>query len=65
MKFTEQNLINSFAVDDSCCDLEFDVNGKTVWVRNAPIIDGAEVNEWYWTDATIQYALENGGVVEE
>ena len=65
MKFTEENLINSFPADDVWGkDLEFNIDGKTVWLRNAPFMDDIDLDEWYWTDETIQYALENGGLIE-
>lgn len=66
MKFLEKDLINSYYnAEDNTADLEFYIDGKTVWIRRAPFMEDAEIDEWYWTDETIQYALENGGEVEE
>ena len=63
MKFTEANLMGSYYNDfNNTCDLEFIIDGKTAWVRNAKFMEDVEVTEDYWTDA---YAIESGAKIEE
>ena len=66
MKFTEENMMNSYYnPEDGTCDLEFNDGVETAWIRNAPFMEETEVDEYYWTDETIQYALKNGATIEE
>lgn len=66
MKFTEANLTGSYYNDfNNTCDLEFIIDGKTAWVRNAKFMEDVEVTEDYWTDETIAYAIESGAKIEE
>lgn len=66
MIFTEQNLAGSYYnAENNTSDLEFTDGASKAWLRNAPFMEGAEVDEWYWTDETIQYAIENGATIEE
>ena len=66
MKFIEANLMGSYYNDfNNTCDLEFIIDGKTAWVRNAKFMEDVEVTEDYWTDETIAYAIESGAKIEE
>lgn len=66
MKFTEANLMGSYYNNfNDTCDLEFSIDGKTAWVRNAKFMEDVEVTEDYWTDETIAYAIECGAKIEE
>ena len=49
--------------ENSTCDLEFNDGIENTWIRKAALMDVA-VKENYWSDETIQYALENGGLIE-
>lgn len=65
-KLTEKNLMASyFNKEDGTCDLQFLVDDKTVWLRNAPFMEDAEIEEDYWTDEEIAYAIAHGAKIEE
>lgn len=62
---TEENLMGSYYNDfNNTCDLEFNIDGKTAWVRNAKFMEDVEITEDYWTDETITYAIEHGAKME-
>lgn len=61
----EENLVGSYYnKENNTCDLQFDLDDKIVWIRKAPFMESREIEEDYWTDETIAYALENGGKIE-
>lgn len=45
---SEENLMHSYYNGDGTSDLQFEVKGKTVFVRNIPTPEDAD--EWYWDD---------------
>lgn len=61
--FVEKNLYESYYNDENnTCDLFFkDECGSRYILRNAPFMKECSIDEYYWTDETIKYALENGG----
>lgn len=64
-KLTEANLMWSWNNDsDGTDDLEFNIDGKRVWLRHAEFMDEVEITEDYWTDETIAYAIECGAKIE-
>jgi hypothetical protein len=62
---TEANLMWSWDNnDDGTDDLEFNIDGKRVWLRRAQFMEDVEITEDYWTDETIAYAIECGAKIE-
>lgn len=49
-KLTVENLMASY-YDNGFHELEFDVDGKTVFVRNIKIEDDVDLDEFYWDEA--------------